>query len=112
MSETGNILCAKTALCGETDDVLVERSLAGEREAFGRIVERYERMISSIAYCGLGNLSRSEEIAQETFLVAWRQLGQLREAGKIRGWLCQIARNLVSDERRKRRRIAGHISSD
>src|SRR5262249_55987784 len=39
------------------------------------------------------SLSRSEDLAQETFLEAWRDLGALREPASLRAWLCGIARN-------------------
>jgi len=50
-----------------SDTELVARSLAGDREAFRQIVERYQTLISSVAYCATGSVSRSEDLAQETF---------------------------------------------
>ena len=79
----------------EGDAELVSRSRAGNREAFGRIVARYQSLICSVAYSATGNLAQSEELAQETFLTAWKQLHNLREPQRLRAWLCGIARNLV-----------------
>jgi RNA polymerase sigma factor (sigma-70 family) len=45
----------------------------------------------------------SEDVAQETFLAAWRDLGQLREPEKLKSWLCGIARNIVRASQRKHR---------
>ena len=55
----------KTTLEAEklTDTQLVEWSLTGDREAFGRIVERYQSLVCSITYCATGSLSLSEDIA-------------------------------------------------
>src|SRR5215831_3598174 len=78
-----------------TDAELVSRALSGDREAFNQIVVRYQTLICSLAYNGLGNLGQSEDVAQETFITAWKRLGHLREPGKLRGWLCGIVRNLV-----------------
>lgn len=83
------------------DSVLVERSKRGDRDAFGQLVERYQRLVASLAYSGLGNLSLSEDVAQETFLAAWRNLSNLREPAKLRSWLCGIARNLINNAVRK-----------
>src|SRR5207302_507325 len=47
-------------------------------------------------YSATGNVRQSEDLAQETFLDAWRALGQLREAAKLRRWLCGIARHRIS----------------
>jgi RNA polymerase sigma factor (sigma-70 family) len=83
-----------------SDAELVAASLAGERAAFGRIVERYQRLLCSLAYSATGQLSQSEDLAQEAFVDAWRQLGTLREPEKLRSWLCGILRHKVGRLRR------------
>lgn len=83
-----------------TDAELVAATLAGDRHAFGRIVERYQRLLCSLAYSATGELSRSEDLAQEAFVDAWRQLADLREPEKLRAWLCGILRHKVSRMRR------------
>ncbi|HXP63197.1 MAG TPA: sigma factor, partial [Dongiaceae bacterium] len=70
------------------DAELVAESLGGNRDAFRLIVERYQTLISSLAYCATGDVSRSEDLAQETFVSAWKQLAELREPAKLRPWLC------------------------
>jgi RNA polymerase sigma factor (sigma-70 family) len=94
----------KTTLGTESakDEQLVEWSLTGDREAFGRIVERYQSLVCSITYGATGSLSLSEDIAQETFITAWRQLAALSDAKKLRSWLCGIARNLTNNFLRRR----------
>jgi len=87
---------------GDSDEQLVEWSRTGDREAFGRIVERYQSLVCSITYGATGSLSWSEDLAQETFVTAWKQLTQLREPTKLRSWLCGIARNLLGKELRRR----------
>lgn len=79
-----------------SDAELVAATLAGDRRAFGRIVERYQRLLCSLAYSATGELSVSEDIAQEAFVDAWRQLGTLREPEKLRPWLCGILRFKIS----------------
>jgi RNA polymerase sigma factor (sigma-70 family) len=85
------------------DASLVGRSLAGSRDAFGSIVSRYQSLICSVAYSATGSISRSEDVAQETFLTAWKDLGRLREPSNLRPWLCGIARNLVHSSQRRER---------
>ena len=96
----------KTTLGTETatDAQLVEWSLTGDREAFGRIVERYQSLVCSITYGATGSLTLSEDIAQETFLTAWRQLTALNDATRLRAWLCGIARNLTNNFLRRGQR--------
>jgi RNA polymerase sigma factor (sigma-70 family) len=83
-----------------TDAELVAACLGGDREAFGRIVERYQRLLCSLAYSATGSLSASEDLAQEAFVDAWRQLHALREPEKLRPWLCGILRYKVGRLRR------------
>ncbi len=78
------------------DAALVTATLAGDRHAFGQIVARYQALICSVAYNATGSVRQSEDLAQETFIAAWRDLAQLREAAKLRGWLCTIARHQIS----------------
>src|SRR2546428_6788936 len=94
----------KTTLGAESqrDEQLVEWSLTGDRDAFGRIVERYQSLVCSITYGATGSLSLSEDLAQETFVNAWRNLTGLRDASKLRAWLCGIARNLTNNFLRRR----------
>ncbi len=79
------------------DAELVCDSLAGNRDAFGQIVARYQSLVCSLAYSATGSLSQSEDLAQETFFAAWKQLAGLREPEKLRAWLCAIARNLINN---------------
>src|SRR5205085_11916195 len=86
------------------DSKLVTESLAGNRDAFGWIVARYQSLLCSFAYSSTGNLSQSEDLAQETFVTAWKQLADLREPEKLRSWLCRISRNLTYDALRRQAR--------
>jgi len=91
-----------------SDADLVAKSLAGDREAFGEIVARHQSLLCSLAYSATGNLNQSEDLAQETFVAAWKQLRGLREPEKLRSWLCRILRNLTCDTFRKQGREPSH----
>src|SRR5437879_3513426 len=91
-----------------SDSKLVTESLAGDRDAFGWIVARYQSLLCSLAYSATGSLSQSEDLAQETFVTAWKQLADLREPEKLRWWLCRISRNLTCDALRKQGREPIH----
>lgn len=90
------------------DADLVAESLAGNRDAFRGIVERYQTLISSLAYCATGDVSRSEDLAQQTFVNAWQKLAELREPARLRPWLCSIIRFLISKEFRRLGREPAH----
>ena len=93
------------------DTHLVRSTLAGDRRSFEEIVRRYQTLVCSIAYSGTGDLAISEDVAQETFLTAWRTMGQLREPKSLRAWLCGIARRLAANTRRAMARATTPVSS-
>ncbi len=90
---TSNMMTA----AANNDAELVSGTLAGNRDAFGQIVSRYQSLICSLAYSATGSLGQSEDLAQETFITAWKHLGHLRERDKLRAWLCGIARNRINN---------------
>ncbi|MEO6772821.1 MAG: sigma factor, partial [Kofleriaceae bacterium] len=87
-----------------SDGELVEASRRGEQQAFGQLVARYQDLVCAVSYSSTGDHVLSEDVAQETFIAAWRQLAGLREPGRLRPWLCGIARNLARKARKARRR--------
>lgn len=76
---------------------LYKESLNGNKEAFGQLVEKYKSLVCSITYSATGDLSLSEDLAQETFLIAWKKLDTINEPEKFKSWLCGVARNLLRD---------------
>ncbi len=100
------------------DAALVVASQTGDVSAFGELIERYHNLVCAIAYARTGDRAASEDVAQETFLAAWRGIGELREVDKLRGWLCTIARNLGAKSTRGTQRIesldahAGELAGD
>lgn len=79
-----------------SDAELVQICLTTGTDAFSEIVTRYQSLICALTYNATGNLARSEDLAQEVFLIAWKELRQLREPAKLRSWLCGITRRLTA----------------
>ena len=84
------------------DAQLIELSLAGDHGAFGTLVDRYQNLVCAVALGQTGNLAKSEELAQEAFLTAWKSLGKLSHPGQLRPWLCGIVRNLARNQNRQK----------
>jgi RNA polymerase sigma factor (sigma-70 family) len=89
-----------------SDQELMRACIGGDHEAFGRIVERYQSLVCAVAYNATGDRALSEDLAQETFLAAWKNLAHLRDWQRLRPWLCAIARNVVHTALRRRKRDA------
>ena len=92
------------------DSELVACAAAGNRDAFTQIVSRYQSLVCSLAYSATGNLSQSEDIAQETFFAAWKGLHALHEPERLRSWLCGIARNIIAGAVRNTKREPAHVA--
>ncbi len=71
--------------------ILVRQAQAGDREAFGELVEQFQRTVHAICLRRLGNTSEALEMTQEVFLHVLRRLDQLREPERFAGWLRQVA---------------------
>jgi RNA polymerase sigma-70 factor (ECF subfamily) len=70
---------------------LVRLAQAGDRDAFGLLVEQFQRTVHAICLRRLGNPSEALELTQEVFLHVMRRIGQLREPERFAGWLRQVA---------------------
>ena len=94
-----------------SDEQLWRLACEGDRDAFSKIVERYQSLVCSLAYSACGALGTSEDMAQETFITAWHRLADLREPGKLRQWLCGIVRNIAANAVRRDLRRGGEPAS-
>lgn len=77
----------------------VRAAQAGDREAFGELVERFERSVYATALRRSGNHVEAQELTQEVFVQALRKIGQLREPECFGGWLRTIANRLAINRR-------------
>jgi len=87
-----------------TDEELVARSRGGDLDSFNQLVVRWERPIYALAYRVIGREEEARDIAQETFLRAFRALGGFKGQAKFSSWLYRITLNLCRDWIRRERR--------
>jgi RNA polymerase sigma-70 factor (ECF subfamily) len=73
----------------------IRKSQDGDHEAFEALVTRHQRVIHSVAYRMTGSLADAEDLAQQTFIQAFRQLGAYRAEAKFSSWLYRIVFNLA-----------------
>jgi RNA polymerase sigma-70 factor, ECF subfamily len=91
---------------------LVARACRGDQEAFRLIFERYSRPVISFIYDLVGDRELAEELAQETFVRAFKGLKALREDAKFSTWLFGIAKNVAREALRARALHARRIDLD
>jgi RNA polymerase sigma-70 factor (ECF subfamily) len=87
----------------DTDVVVVARAREGDSDAFRLLVDRNSRSIFRLAYRMAGNEQDAEDLVQETFLRAYRNLDSFQERANFGTWLYRIAVNCSLDWLRKRR---------
>jgi RNA polymerase sigma-70 factor (ECF subfamily) len=83
---------------------LIARARRGDEEAFRLIFERYTRPIISFIFYMVNRSDLAEELAQETFVRAYRSLNALRDDAKLSTWLFGIAKNIARESLRDRHR--------
>ncbi len=75
------------------DEQIVSRTLAGDRDAFGILVHRYQEMVFAYAFQKVRNEADAQDVMQEVFLRAYRNLYALRHPHRFRSWLYTIVSN-------------------
>jgi len=83
------------------DEQIVQRALTGDAEAFGEIVQRWERRIFALSFGMLGREEDARDATQETFLAAFRNLRAFRGEAKVSSWLHRIAVNQCITRQRR-----------
>ena len=85
----------------QSEEDLIDRSRRGERESFEELVRRTARLVFARAYLETGDSSRAEDLTQETFLLAWRSVKQIKDTKSFRPWLMSILHRVVVDAARR-----------
>src|SRR6266481_1183928 len=81
----------------ESDGAAVVRAQSGDGDAFRVLVERHSRSLFRLAYRMTGNQQDAEDVVQESFLRAYKQLGKFDERASFGTWLYRIAINCSLD---------------
>jgi len=95
-----------------TDLAAVSRARGGDADAFRDLVQRHSRTIFRVAYRMTGNEHDADDVVQETFLRAYRQIDKFEERANFGTWLHRIAVNCSLDLLRSRSRHEKHRITD
>jgi RNA polymerase sigma-70 factor, ECF subfamily len=85
------------------DQADIDRVLGGDSAAYGPLVDRYQRRLLGLLQHACGSREMAEDIAQETFVRAYRKLHLYAGKSSFYTWLCRVAMNLLHSQRRRKR---------
>jgi len=87
-----------------SDAELVQMVIAGDKNAYGRLYDRYAPLVRAICYDRTGNLADAQDLAQDVFLRAYERLGQMRDPECFGAWIVSAARHCCGEWGRRKSR--------
>ena len=94
-----------------SDQTLIDECLAGRREAFGVLVERYQHRLFHSLLHAIGSAEDAQDVAQEAFSHAYEKLASFKGQAAFYSWLFRIALNASVNFRRKNRSLGHSIEA-
>ncbi len=89
----------------DDDEGGLAQSPGGEPEAFEALIRQHQRMVHSLCFRMTGSVADAEDLAQDTFIQAYRHISQFRREAKVSSWLYRIAMNLCLNWQKRRQRL-------
>ncbi|MBN2407134.1 MAG: sigma-70 family RNA polymerase sigma factor [Elusimicrobia bacterium] len=93
------------------DALLVKMCLEGDKEQYEILIERYKPMIYNLCYRMTGDMRDAEDLAQDTFVSAYRNLGRYDTDRKFSTWLYTIALNLCRDRLKRKKPVSRSLDA-
>ena len=101
----GSLQVRPRPLLEELDDAhLVRQHIAGDAQAFGVLVDRYQTRLLNFVHRTIGDRERAEDLVQEAFIRVFRHIQRFDQSKKFSTWIYTIASNLAKNELRNRSR--------
>jgi RNA polymerase sigma-70 factor (ECF subfamily) len=91
----------------DPDADLLSAAIAGDREAFGELLDRHYNRIHGLAWQLTGSRADADDIAQDVCCILVEKIGSFRGEARFNTWLCSIVFNACRDFRRRRRSFSG-----
>jgi len=88
---------------GEADDLLIERSLKGDHDAFNKLMTKHRDMVFNVSYRMLQNRDEAEDVVQQVFIEVFRHLIDFHHGAQFSTWLYSIALNRSRNHLRSRK---------
>ena len=103
---------ANDRVCLEIAPTIIAQARCGDEDAFHAIFRRYGRPVLSFLYHHVNDRALAEELAQETFVRAYRNLNYLKDEARLSTWLFGIARNVAREATRQTSKAARNVALD
>ncbi len=87
-----------------TERKLVERAKQGDRQAFGKLVKKYQNKVLYLAHDLVGNYNDAQDVAQNAFFSAFRNIASFRDEATFSTWIYRITTNAAIDFQRSKKR--------
>jgi len=100
---------SRLALTDASDSVLAARTADGDTAAFEILARRHGGLMRAYAVRMLGSNAESDDVVQESFVLAWQRIGELSDGASVRSWLMRIVTNKAIDRMRVRKQ---HLDID
>ncbi|WP_412986057.1 RNA polymerase sigma factor [Pontimicrobium sp. IMCC45349] len=94
------------------DKVYIDKILNGDANAYAVIVERYKDLVYTLAYRMMKHTEEAEEVAQDTFIKAYKSLNKFKGDSKFSTWIYRVAYNTCLDRLKKNKRYQSNVAID
>ncbi len=91
-----------------SDEALIKKIRSGSKSAYGRMMERYERLVMKIVLSYTRNVEDAFDVSQDVFFKAYRKLDQYKGTGSFKAWLLRITHHESISWLRKQKRFQDH----
>lgn len=98
-------------MTGKEINAIIDRILAGQVDAYGEIIRTYQDAIWRVVAFGLHDIATTEDLVQQVFVNAYFKLDTFKRNRDFGAWLRGIARNLLREEMRRRRRYTRRLAT-
>jgi len=94
------------------DQILIHKILGGDTNAFSQLVDQYKDLVFTLALRMLKNREEAEEVAQDTFIKAYKSLDRFKGDAKFSTWLYRVAYNTCLDRIKKNKKYLNDVPID
>ncbi len=96
----------------QTDAALIKQVISGKQECYRPLVDKYQNRVYHLAISMLHHTAEAQDITQEAFLTAYKNIRRLHNHAKFGSWLYGITRNLCMEALRKRKLEPEYVGTD